>query len=278
MKHYKDHDAIVIKDVYSKDWKQSNLLMSDIHFDSKKCNRILLKKHLEEAKEKNANIFMFGDIFDCMGGKYDKRTTKSDIRQEYQTQTYFQDIVKDAAKFFMPYADYIVLLSDGNHETSIKQRHEIDLLDDLAFRLDRTGEQVLRGKYNGFINFRFELPKTGASRRKIMYYTHGGGGAAPVTRGAIKSNRRQDMIIADYYVGGHIHMESEIPRPQASITIKNVLKIKDCYHWGLGCYKDEFGGGGWADHKEFAPASIGGRWLEHSYYGDEIITKSYLAK
>ena len=274
----KKNEALLVSSKYSKDKKLKLLLMSDLHFDSKKCNRILLKRHLDEAKENGALIFMFGDIFDCMGGKYDKRTTKADIRPEYQTSTYFQDIVKDAAKFFEPYKDNIVLFADGNHETSVRLRHEIDLLDDLRLRLDYTEEQIFRGKYCGFIRFQFAHVSGGQNLSKNLYYTHGGGGSAPVTKNVIKSNRRQDAIEADLYVGGHTHTEFEVIRTQANIDSRCNLVVRDKYHWNLGCYKDEFGKGGWSDHKEFAPASIGSRWVEFYVQGGELIVRSYLAK
>ena len=80
------NDALIVR----LDYKLYNfLLIADTHFDSIKCDRKLLKKHLDQAKEKNAKIFIFGDWFDCMGGKWDKRSTKADIRPEYNTQTYF---------------------------------------------------------------------------------------------------------------------------------------------------------------------------------------------
>ena len=54
-----------IFNVSSSSWSQETLLMSDIHFDSKKCDKKLLKKHLLEARERNAQIFIFGDFQNC---------------------------------------------------------------------------------------------------------------------------------------------------------------------------------------------------------------------
>lgn len=257
------------------------LLISDVHFDSKKCDRKLLKQHLDKAKESNAKIFIFGDWFDCMGGKYDKRTTKEDIRPEYNTQTYFQDICRDSAKFLKHYKDNLVLLADGNHETSVKLRHEFDLLDDLRERLNpdfETNEKIFRGKYNGFIRFQFQKHNTRQS--KTLYYTHGGGGNSPVTQGSIKTNRRQESIIADMYVAGHIHTEFEMPRTIVILNEQSIVNVIKRYHWQLGTYKNEFMSGGWADHKEFRAASIGGRWVEFmpNYQNEKvnIDIKSYL--
>ena len=87
-----------------------------------------MKRHHEEAKEKNAIILKFGDVFDAMGGKYDKRSTKADIRPEYQTNKYFDDIVEDATKFYDISKEHIKLITVGNHESSVMLRHEIDIL------------------------------------------------------------------------------------------------------------------------------------------------------
>ena len=259
----------------NKNFEQSFLLISDIHFDALNCNRKLLKQHLDEAIEKNARILIFGDWFDCMGGKYDPRTTKADIRPEYQTQTYFDDIVDSSAEFLKPYQNNIDLIAEGNHETSVKLRHEIDLLSELSRRGLCNHIGCRKGKYNGFIRFFFGCNGSDKSS-KTMYYTHGGGGNAPVTKGAIKTNRRQDSVLADFYVAGHIHTEFEMPRTQARLNEQCNLVNHKCMHYQLGTYKDDFMDGGWSDHKEFSPANLGGRWLK--FYGSSrnIKHKSYL--
>ena len=43
-----------------KSWEQWVLLTSDVHLDNPLCNRQLYKKHLEQAKERNAPVFDFG--------------------------------------------------------------------------------------------------------------------------------------------------------------------------------------------------------------------------
>jgi UDP-2,3-diacylglucosamine pyrophosphatase LpxH len=55
------------------DKDQDVLMISDVHFDNPKCDRKLLKKHLDEAKRRNAKVLINGDLFDLMQGKNDKR-------------------------------------------------------------------------------------------------------------------------------------------------------------------------------------------------------------
>lgn len=277
MKITKKNDALVFEHLFEGGWSQRYLFISDLHFDSKKCDRDLLKKLLDEAKETNAKILIFGDIFDAMGGKFDPRTTKADIRPEYNTGTYYTDIVKDAAKFLRPYADYIALIADGNHETSYRLRHEGCLLDNLRYMLDPTETKIHRGKYNGFIKFKNEHVLGGIRSSKVLYYSHGGGGNSPVTKGVIKTNRRQEAIQADYFVSAHIHTEFEMPRTQARLNLANIVVVEKVIHWQLGCFKNDFLTGGWADHKEFAPPNLGGRWVEFKYINKNIEVKSWMA-
>ena len=50
------------------------LLLSDIHWDNPKCQRDLLKRHLDEAKEIGADVLLNGDTFCLMQGAYDVKT------------------------------------------------------------------------------------------------------------------------------------------------------------------------------------------------------------
>ena len=98
-----------------------------------------------------------------------------------------------------------------------------------------------------------------------MYYNHGSGGNSPVTRGAIKTNRRQHDIEADLYVSGHIHTSMEIPRPRIRLNQQLIVELYEPEHILLGTYKNDFMTGGWADMKEFSAPNLGGYWLRFYY-------------
>jgi len=236
------------------------LLMSDVHFDSAKCDRKLFKKHLEQAREKGADILIFGDFFDMMGGKYDPRSGKADIRPEYQVDNYFDTVIEDAYSFLEPYKDLVKFISYGNHEASVIKRQEIDPLRRLTAMLG-----CHRGSYQGFVRFMFQRPDGGAINSKLLYYTHGSGGSAPVTRGVIKTNRRNATVQSDIFVSGHIHNEWVVTVPMVKVSQQGNIKKTDQTHVSLGCYKDDSFSGGWADMKEFPPPSMGGSWLRFLY-------------
>ena len=244
-------------------WEQWVLLMSDEHYDSKHCNRELLKKHHELAKSRNAIILKFGDIFDVMGGKYDPRSSKSSLRPEYHVDDYFDEIVRDAVRFYEPYKNNIQYISYGNHEISVRKRQEVDILKNLSLQLG----DVQLGKYGGFIRLLFEFADTKES--KILYYNHGSGGNSPVTRGVIKTNRRQSYIQSDYLISGHTHNEWCLSLPMVRVNDDNEIEKGEQVHISLGTYKDDSFSGGWADHNEFPPPNMGGAWIR--FYWDNGI-------
>lgn len=241
------------------------LMISDIHFDSKKCNRPALKKLLDEAVKRDASIMIFGDLLDIMGAKYDPRSGKADIRPEYNTGNYFELVVDDVVKFFGEYSKNILFISKGNHEDSVQRRHEFDLLKVMEYKLRMEYDwKGILGSYEGWIMFSGEQLKNKKVSKSFgtvrAYYTHGAGGNAPVTRGVIQTNRRSSQIQADLFISGHIHTSWAVPIPQRSISDRGVEEIKDVVHLQLGCFKQSHRGS-WEAQKGFGPANIGGYWV-----------------
>ncbi|MBT7082553.1 MAG: hypothetical protein HN929_14025 [Chloroflexi bacterium] len=265
MNIYKKGDIFECQFEYSGEgWEQWVLLMSDEHFDSPDCDRSLLKRHHEEAKAKNAPIFKFGDVFDCMGGKYDPRTHKGDIRPEHNVKDYFDAITRDAAKFYEPYD--IPFISDGNHEENVLKRHETDLIGNLTERL-----KCARGLYDGFLRFSF-TDHVGSGKRKYdVYYNHGGGGNSPVTKGVISTNRRGVAFDADIFVSGHNHNRWNVEIMRTFVDKMGNVKSKAQNHINMGTYK-----GTPANRSQFEsnfPApNMGGVWLRfsRSYHPHDI--------
>ena len=97
-------------------WEQWFLFMSDNHHDSIYCERELELEHLEEARRRNARIFIIGDLFDAMQGRFDPRRSMDELRPEYRRPDYYDFVVKDTTKFFAPYADLLTMVCPGNHE------------------------------------------------------------------------------------------------------------------------------------------------------------------
>lgn len=243
---------------------QTLLLLSDIHFDSKSCERELLKKTLDEALEKDAIILFNGDFFDMMQSRNDKRGSKGNIRKEYLGDNYFDLVINDAFEFLKPYKDNIGIMADGNHETAILKNNETNPLDRLCGHLRKDGSKVVHAGYQGWCVIRLLAGTDIYMSFKIKMH-HGSGGNARVTKGVIEHNRMSTYVEgADLIWLAHTHtqyaMHSTIER-MTSAHYYNLFLHK-VYHIRTGCWKQEYKDGGWSVEKGFSPSEIGGYWIE----------------
>ena len=250
--------------------RQDILLMSDVHFDSPECDRKLFKRLLNEALERNAKIMFFGDFFDMMGGKYDPRTNKGHIRIEYQVADYFDEVIRDAAKFLEPYKNNIVFFGMGNHEYSVVKRHEFNPLRQLVRELNIDADL---GNYTGYMKLFYSGSTKGNGKGYDLYWTHGSGGNAPVTKGMIGVNRKASAIDADIFVSGHIHQGWVAPHTRMKLNSMGNIEYYDQTHIQLGTFKDQ---GEWESSKGFNPPTKGGCWLK--FTGGRIDNVRYITE
>lgn len=234
----------------------SYLLLSDVHWDSPHCDRALLKKHLDMAKARGAGIMVFGDFFCAMQGKYDPRGAKGNIRPEHDVPNYLDALVDSAAEYLLPYRENILLITPGNHETSILKRLETDLTGRLCAAL---GVQTCA--YAGWVMLRYR--SSSSSAVKNISYHHGYGGGGPVTKDVIQASRRSVYLPdADILVSGHTHDRWIFPIQRVRLNKGGQQQLQEQLHIKLGTYKDEFSGGnGWAVERGMPPKSMGGVWM-----------------
>jgi hypothetical protein len=274
-------NCIEVRCVYKVGFSQDFFLSADWHLDNPKCNRKLLTNHLNEAKEKEAGIFVFGDLFCAMQGKYDKRSSKSDIRPEHQSGKYLDKLVSTTYDFCEPYSDNFVLVSPGNHETAITKRHETDLTQRLIEKLkDANKSPIEMGRYSGWIRFVFEHESGGNIKKFNLFYHHGYGGGGPVTKGVIQTNRRGIYLPdATFIVGGHVHerWEVDIMRERLKQSGKTVIDTQR--HIQLPTYKEEYlQHGGWHVERGAPPKPLGGAWLRFFEKGSKIKYQNFWAE
>ena len=238
------------------------LLRGDCHHDHPKSDRDLEKKHLDEAKACGAGIIDVGDLFCAMQGKFDRRSSKSDIRPEHQSGDYLDALVRTAADFYEPYAGNILALGIGNHEVSIKDRHESCLTTRLAQTLrDRTGAAVPVTGYTGWI--RIVIDYKGNRTSVVLWHHHGYGGGGPVTKDTIQSQRQQAYVDgADIMVSGHVHERWVQEHTKTGLTDLGEVKNRQVWYVKTGSYKDDFGTGrgGWQVGTGKPPKPLGGWW------------------
>jgi hypothetical protein len=242
------------------------LLISDIHWDNPHCNRDLLKKHLDQALEINADILFNGDTFCLMQGAYDPRKSKNDIRPEHNKTNYLDAVVNDAIDWFSPYAHLIKVVGYGNHETNILKRAETDVIDRFVFGLNsKNNTSVEVGGYGGWIVYQFQRGVNAGMAAYKIKYMHGFGGGGPATRGVIQFHRMSTFVEgADMVWMGHVHEDHELTYTIESLNNHNKVKLKDVLMVRTPTYKEEYqdGKGGWHVERGASPKALGGRWLE----------------
>ena len=251
------------------------LLLSDIHFDHPKCQRELLRQHIEECIARDGYILINGDFFCVMQGKYDKRHNKADVRPENMKANYFDSIVDDAVEFFEPYAERILFVGLGNHETAILKRVETDLLQkfvDLIYY--KTKHRIVKGEYHGWIyikamygnekNIKYGR-RSVSTLSYLIYHNHGTGGEAPVTGGSIEDNRKSTQVEGqDAIWMGHNH--NKYTRQVAVHYLdKNPQsfrpKMRIIEMIRTGSYKQEYTGSGFHIETNKSAKPLGGIFL-----------------
>lgn len=255
-----------------KNWEETKvLLISDLHWDNPKCDRDLLKKHLDQAVKGNHDILINGDLFCLMQGAYDPRKSKSDIRPEHNHANYFDAIINTAVDWFEPYAQHIKLIGYGNHETSILKRQETDIIERFVTLLNyKSGTNIQVGGYGGWVRYQFN--DGSATQSFKIKYMHGFGGGGAVTRGTIQHNRMSVNVEgADAIWMGHVHEDYELTYTVEELTIKDTVQLRDILMIRTSAYKEEYGDGskGWHIERGASPKPIGGRWLIMKPYRDE---------
>lgn len=266
-----DNVLTIRMDSISAGWEKYVMLVSDQHHDSPYCNRKLEKAHLDKAMQRDALIFMGGDTFDAMQGKHDPRANYDHLEPFLKKDNYFDAIVEYNAEFYKPYAKNIAMIGVGNHESTVLLHHNISLVDRLASELNRAGGNINVGSYGTWIRFMLKI-----STRNMSYnlkYYHGSGGEAPVTRGAIQTNRQAVFLPdADIVWNGHSHQDYVIAVPRERLSGKGKLYRDTQWHVRTPGYNDEYGNGskGWAVEKGLSPKSLGCVWLKFYCDSDTV--------
>jgi hypothetical protein len=265
-----NRDVVTLRHGIDAGWTQRYLLLADVHFDSPYSNRRMLKSFLEQAKSAGAGVMCFGDWFDAMQARDDKRGDKSALMPQYKAGDYVNRLVDDSAEFLAPYAENVVFLAMGNHETAILKHLEVDILLLLAGRLG-----VRKMGYSGFVRFLFrcEHATGGAGNRssRVMFFHHGAGGGGEVTQGIMRAQRQSAWVgDADIFVGGHYHVDWLTRVQRLRLSAAGNVYRDTVLHLCLPTLKDEFDlAGGFHVERGRSPRPQGAYWLEFRYVRGE---------
>ena len=251
------------------EWEQWVLLSAVRHLDNPKTDLNMQRRHLDQAKERNACVIDIGDLFDAMQGKGDRRSMKQDLKDEHKRNDYLGSLIREGTQFFEPYAAQLALIGTGNHESGVLKNHELDLTGQLVDRLKDKGSPVILGGYRGWIRFLFNASGKSHFRQAFkLHYNHGSGGGGPVTKGVIGTNRRATYLPdADIVVGGHIHEAWMVEQRRARLNDLGAEYSDEQVHICLPTYKDEFFGtsSGYHHENERPPKPLGAWWLRFFY-------------
>jgi predicted phosphodiesterase len=256
------------------------LMISDIHWDNPKCKRDTLKNHLDHAVKNGIKIVINGDFLCLMQGKWDPRRNKKDIRPEHNVHNYLDIVIEDAVDWWSPYAEHILWIGYGNHETGIIKYQETDILRRFVDLLNfQKGTNIQVGGYGGWLVVRQFMNTTSTLTTRIKYY-HGSGGGGVVTKGALNLTRALEIYENfDVFAMGHIHENSarNDVRDTLSYNSKEGYRVihKQIHSMLTGTYKEEYGEGthGWHVERGAPPKPLGGRILqiEMKYNGNKIL-------
>lgn len=249
------------------------LLRADVHWDNPKCNRELELRHLKEARDRDAAIIDAGDLFCAMQGKYDKRADKSAVRPEHQSGDYLDRLVTTAIDYYRPFSKQFAVIGYGNHESSIRNKHETDLTERLVTGLnDRTGSTIAKGGYTGWVRFQFS--NFGRRRPVLLWYMHGYGGGGQVTNDVIQAANRQVVYVenADIMLTGHTHDAWSMERVRVRLNKRFEAERRTVQILKTATYKDEYGqgSGGWHVETGKPPKPLGAWWIRFDITKDGV--------
>ena len=234
---------------------------SDIHLDSVKCKRDLLKHDFDQIKDAGGLIFIYGDLLDIMGTYGDRRMRREGLDPQFivKGRSYIDVVIDYAIEFLKPYAENIAFMSYGNHEQTIRDFHDTDPLRRIVYTLNQSPKvNIGLGAYAGWLIFKMK----GRTRDLKLHYHHGFGGSAKRSKGVL--NVQLEVMRypdADLLVRGHTHQKWYDPSTARQRITAAGTRFKDKVKYlQMGSYKDGLkdGHGGFEIKKNFTPTDIGG--------------------
>ncbi len=192
-------------------------LMSDLHIGAAHVDYRLISKEVSSALSNGDRLLINGDILDLILVQDRKRFSPDVLADRLQGR---RDIVNEAIEWAVeilsPAAHLIDMIGLGNHEVTVEKYCSTDPLSIIVHALRKESlkkdpEHIVHyGGYTGFVDYRFELDRDTHTHkppgcRYVIYYHHGGGAYAPVTKGMIDFNRKDTFVDADLLWLGHKH-------------------------------------------------------------------------
>lgn len=243
--------------LYETGGEQGFTFMSDLHVGARNVNYGLIEHELAQAKKHGDRVFLNGDVLDMILCGDRKRFRPDCVHPRLAGRGDLADAAVDwAAEILGPYADIIDGVGVGNHEEAVLHHHSVDvtkaLVRELRKRRKDKDHTVHYAGYCGFLDYRLRCradvkkklpPRSQHGRRFVVFYHHGAGGSAPVTKGMIDFHRLGGWADADVLLLGHKHnrIASHVQRVSCPQDGSEPV-VKDVRHVMAGSYFETYRG------------------------------------
>jgi len=225
--------------------------MSDLHIGANHVDYNKIKSDIVRAVKAQARLNILGDVLDLILVQDKKRFRPDVLHPKLQGRSNIvNEAVTWAADILEPAVDLIDVIMVGNHEVSVEKYNNFDPTQALIYELEKrskTGHKIIYGGYTGFIDYR--VRKKGKEKsssggfRYVIYYHHGSGAYAPVTKGLIDFNRKDTFIDADLIWLGHKHNKLTVAVEKLSCPMQGwAPNVKDVRHLMTGAYFNTYAG------------------------------------
>ncbi len=243
------------------------LFISDLHLGSSGINEARIKGELDEAVERGARILIGGDILDAIWIS-DPRYLKTGLHPvAISRQDEINAVLEFWVGFMGKYAQNIDFIGMGNHESALLEKRGLDLNRLLATSIGLDPERVCGG-YWCVISYRIKPKTTNYTRELSIFYHHGSGGGAPITRGMIEVSRTKMFVEgADIIWHGHTHDRWVAPYSVLRLENGGYPKFSEVIVIRTGGYR-YWGSNPWENRRGHSPKAHGGVFLKAVYVGD----------
>lgn len=180
-------------------------LFSDLHIGSSYFAEDLFKEHIKRAASENARIIINGDVFDAILLKDPRFGFEKVDRRLTSSSDMIGEALKLAVELLKPYAEYIDVICCGNHELTVLEKNNFDLIKSLVTSLREINKNIQYGGYSGIVQYLF-VSKDRKRRIPLNILYHHGWGAGVKTRGL----SHFDTLLSyfeniDIFLVGHLH-------------------------------------------------------------------------
>lgn len=244
--------------------------IGDVHIGGKDCDKKLLEQTVAKiAADQHHYWIGMGDFGEFINFR-DKRFDPHELDPEMQLRD-LADLPKVQsdmiARRLYPIRDRCLGLLCGNHEETIRLRHDQDIhwnLCNAMFEPENAwGLQSANGLDLGYSAFvRLRVCRAGGGKTPILIYAHHGAGGG--RKSGSKINRLEDASQffheADIYLMGHVHDRAAWVKPALSVAAKSDTIVQKWRAFGItGTYKKTYqqDGMGYGEKMMLPPTALG---------------------